>query len=495
MKQKLKTYLKIGILAFGITFAVTSCTTDELDTSTNLVVSEAEFDTFKKGFKPKHINEELLLGEDNFQVDWNSANIINFSKSENKTVYEFSAYLDNPITTESKLFSKENIYKLIVTQQNDRAEYKVIRFEPFEQSSNLNPSYKNLSNFSGNKYELNQLGRIESLDTYENGEVVASLDLTEKTKIANSNLASKKAATCNLDAFRCSSLGSGYSGRSSGGSGSYQRQTTYHYTVWYKKVGNSWQYTHTKYNGKSTKWVYVRNNSGGYKPTTHNVYTHHGPSYNTNTTPVRIINNLTGKAKCIYDKLKTLNGNLFKETIASFMPDPTYDLILKNGNCATTDEACTDGSMSSINGQITITIENDTQHGLGIAAAILHEAIHANMWRYIAQYKTGVDENDKLEVFRLYRHYASLYGDVFNPSPNTNPKNDIDHIYMNLHYIIPIERALRQLDNNRFPEEYYKAYAMEGLRGMDPYSTLSTDGYAEAVKLRDEVEKANKICE
>jgi hypothetical protein len=209
----------------------------------------------------------------------------------------------------------------------------------------------------------------------------------------------------------------------------------------------------------------------------------------------KIINNLTGKALCVYNKLKTVNGNLFKETIASFMPDPTYDLILKNGNCTSTDEACTDGSLSSINGQITITIENDTQHGLGIAAAILHEAIHANMWRYIAQYKTGVDKNDKLEVFRWYKHYAPLYGDVFNPSPNTNPKNDIDHIYMNLHYIIPIERALRQLDNNRFLEEYYKAYAMEGLRGMDPYSTLSTDGYAEAVKLRGEVEKANKICE
>ena len=45
----------------------------------------------------------------------------------------------------------------------------------------------------------------------------------------------------------------------------------------------------------------------------------------------RIINSLTGKAKCVYDKLKTTNGNLFKKTIAKFIDDPEYNLILSIG--------------------------------------------------------------------------------------------------------------------------------------------------------------------
>src|SRR5690554_435839 len=58
----------------------------------------------------------------------------------------------------------------------------------------------------------------------------------------------------------------------------------------------------------------------------------------------RIINTLTGKADCVYKKLKGLSGDLFKKTMGTFKDDPEYDLTLQVGNCNITNDACTDAT-------------------------------------------------------------------------------------------------------------------------------------------------------
>ncbi len=188
-----------------------------------------------------------------------------------------------------------------------------------------------------------------------------------------------------------------------------------------------------------------------------------------------------------------MNDHLLKSTIGKFVKDPNYNLIFKIGNCDDTDEACTDGSKIDKNGEVVITLENTNQSVLGVAALLIHEGIHAELYKYISQYKRGVNPNDKREIFRWYKHYAQRYGDVFNHPHPSVPKNKIDHVYMTQYYINPIAETLRKLDNNRYPLDYYKDYAWDGLRGWEP-SGASNVYDKSLVKLRKIVESNTEKC-
>lgn len=126
------------------------------------------------------------------------------------------------------------------------------------------------------------------------------------------------------------------------------------------------------------------------------------------------------------------------------------------------NDACTNASDSY---NITITIENVNQSSLGIAAMILHEAIHAEMHRYVSRYKSGVDPNNRARLFQLYKYYKDL-------ELNTG---EIQHIYMTENYIIPMAKALRSIDGNRYPTDYYKSFAWDGLRIWDANELLSME--------------------
>ena len=89
-----------------------------------------------------------------------------------------------------------------------------------------------------------------------------------------------------------------------------------------------------------------------------------------------------------------------------------------------------------------------------LAQYILHEAIHAELHRYVSRYESGIDPNNRARLFQLYKHYHDLNYDT----------GDTQHVYMTEKYIIPIATALRQLDGNKYPVDYYKAFAWDGLR-------------------------------
>ncbi|MBW8245243.1 hypothetical protein K1F50_20745 [Muricauda oceani] len=176
----------------------------------------------------------------------------------------------------------------------------------------------------------------------------------------------------------------------------------------------------------------------------------------------KIINNLTGKAKCVYDKLKSSNGNLFNETIGAFIDDPEYNLTLKTGNCITTNDACTNpGDLNNI----VITLEDVNQSPIGIAALILHEAIHAELYRYVSRFKSGEDPNNRARLFQLYKFYKEQELGIGN----------IQHVYMTENYINPIAVSLRSLDGNKYPLDYYKSFAWDGLREWDANNLLSME--------------------
>ncbi|WP_343486386.1 hypothetical protein [Allomuricauda sp. d1] len=203
-----------------------------------------------------------------------------------------------------------------------------------------------------------------------------------------------------------------------------------------------------------------------------------------------VINNLTGVPLCVYNKLKSLNGNLFKKTIGAFIDDPQYDLTLRTGECVRTDEACTDGTDPK---NIIITIENVNQSSLGLASLILHEGLHAEMHRYVSRYESGVDPNNRarlLQLYAWYKKWALKYQDK-----DYNWKNDAHHAYMVENYVKKVASALRQLDGNQFALDYYMSYAWDGLRDSGyAAKKLSKEKNTYYDNLRRTTEANSEIC-
>jgi len=187
------------------------------------------------------------------------------------------------------------------------------------------------------------------------------------------------------------------------------------------------------------------------------------------------------KLKCVYDKLTLDNSPLFKNTVGVFIDDPEFKLTFKVGNCSNTDDACTNTTDPN---NIVIIIEDVNITPVEMAQFILHEAIHAEIARYVAQYQSGVDVNDRPYLFELYKHYKELYD-----------SGDIDHIYMTLNYINPINAALRVFDDNNFPSNYYSSFTWDGLRFWDAGDLLSIEEDEANALLRIEVIENSSACE
>lgn len=191
------------------------------------------------------------------------------------------------------------------------------------------------------------------------------------------------------------------------------------------------------------------------------------------------------KLKCIYENLYQDGSSLFLETVGSFVNNPDFDLYFTIGECSNTDEACTDVSEINTTGRVTIILEEIETYPLEIAATILHEAIHAELARYVLLYESNVDINNKPLLFERYNYYYNLYD---------NQDGEIDHIYMTENYINPMAEALRSLDNNQSPLNYYKTIAWDGLRDWDAKNLLGNldDDY---LQYRLEVLQNSELCD
>ena len=145
-------------------------------------------------------------------------------------------------------------------------------------------------------------------------------------------------------------------------------------------------------------------------------------------------------------------------------------------------------SSSSLNSGVTladwpnnkVTIYFDTnQSPIDMATTILHEGIHASILAYL--HNSGVDVS-LLNTRRLHELYAlNRYGE-----------NDLHHYYMVETYIVPIASALRKLDGNQFPVEYYYGFAWDGLRW---YATDTSSPAASSYnQYMSQVRNASTLC-
>lgn len=157
---------------------------------------------------------------------------------------------------------------------------------------------------------------------------------------------------------------------------------------------------------------------------------------------------------------------LFKNTVGRFENDPTYNLVLISGKLSDGGNyggvaACTDGEDNAKDPSqpITIYIVNSTMPTLEMAATLLHEGIHAEMFRYVSRHASNVDSNDRLQLLQFYQYYKGLSSKLDVKAPVTIAQ----HEYLAEHYAKPIVEAIRLIDGSRYATEHYMGYGWEGL--------------------------------
>ncbi|MEC3906019.1 hypothetical protein VOI54_03260 [Tamlana sp. 2201CG12-4] len=439
MKSKLQRLTKIGILTFGIIITVTNCSKDEL-TKDELT----EIQKIKNEFSLAYFDN--LFVKKNLQINWNDFRLNN-SETSPKSTYEFSTRLKANDFIENggtKLFFK---YILEISKiRNNQWDFEVIKFTTEDKESLESISSFSSYDFSGTVTHFNLKGELTEIKGLEKG-----MEITPK--LHNRIFAKGGPTPTDHDP----------SDSDSGGAG-FQWIEVVHYTDWYKVYPDGTQeFTHRVYNYTTWEYIYVPANSNY---STNSPYLNHesneyfvvDSNNNENVDEEDKVDDskLTGKAKCIFDKLNESSSNLFKETIGKFIDDPEYNLTLIIGECSRSDDACTDSRNLDSTGEIIIKIEDNNANPLQMAQFILHEAIHAEIHRYVSRFESGVDPDNRARLFQLY----DFYNDHFNIG-------DIQHVYMTERYINPIASALRKLDGFKYPLDYYKAFAWDGLRTWD----------------------------
>ncbi|WP_409415475.1 hypothetical protein [Flavobacterium sp. PS2] len=204
-------------------------------------------------------------------------------------------------------------------------------------------------------------------------------------------------------------------------------------------------------------------------------------------TPVQIIDALTGKAKCIYEKLKSSSSG-FENAIKKFDGEFTlYDLKLTiNNNLSLNVYGET---QPPVNYVTEIQINNNSLNNLsdlGKATVFAHEIIHAEIFRkmLIAAQKGSLDSNNMTVqeqtnyVNSLKNNFPGLYDYYFK-----RYKPTWNHEMMASHYRSVIADIIQQFDNKRLPRSTYEAVTWVGLGKLDTnLTTIAWDNLSETEK-------------
>lgn len=183
----------------------------------------------------------------------------------------------------------------------------------------------------------------------------------------------------------------------------------------------------------------------------------------------KIINNLTGKAKCVYDKLQATNlvePGIIQNTYIAFDSGLTFDDFhlsyetgTLSGNRAGQIEAITDHYYA-----ITLDEGKTTNRSaIEVANTILHESIHALLLKH--QYGDG--NESFMDIFSNY-------------ITQTTGLNDLHHSIMRDKYILPMANALALYDGNREDSFIYENLALSGV--IETLTAQQQSDYSFAVR-------------
>lgn len=452
------------VVLLGMALLLQNCSDDEI---TNVYSEERNVD--ERDLLFEDFDDSFV--KDNLKVDWER-----YVSKKTDTGSEIREYRTWSSTEQTLSFgSKEISHKYSVIGSREKGakiwDYSILKFTGEDKNDLKKVSFFASQGYTGALYAYNIQGMIVSVEVFDSGKLMATFKDIKKGMISKTS----KEPDVACEGPACNG------GSNGGGRMIVVPVTTY--TDWFNVRSDG----KLDYNGSTpgrtrTEWVWVSNSVSGSAFNYHRHVTGGRASTSANVHPVEIIldKSFQGtKAECVYKKLAEKNGNLFKKTIGKFIGDPKYDLTFRVGNCSNTNDACT--NTDDVENMI-VTIEDSRTNSLQLAQYILHEAIHAELYRYVSRYKSGEDPNNRRRLFQLYHYYK-----------NKQKPGSIQHIYMTEKYVNPIASALRQLDNNRYPVDYYKAFAWDGLRVWDANGLLSMKENSQYEKYRNIVIKNSKI--
>ncbi|MCL8008797.1 hypothetical protein M8845_15310 [Gelidibacter japonicus] len=205
---------------------------------------------------------------------------------------------------------------------------------------------------------------------------------------------------------------------------------------------------------------------------------------------VEIINNLTGKANCTYLKLE--NNSILQKTIERFKGKTPINLIInqesnltirdQNGKNVLVNAITSYGNSYNIN--ITLNTEQaNNRPSLALVRTILHEAIHAEIYRKVKT-TSGVSlVNGEWQLPDGSRaNFPSLF-DAYNEDPS-NPY----HNYMAKYYREALELGMKEYATSigeTHSDEFYKDLAWNGLLNTKAWENRYADSlYAKKEKTR-----------
>ena len=190
----------------------------------------------------------------------------------------------------------------------------------------------------------------------------------------------------------------------------------------------------------------------------------------------KIIDELTGKAKCVYEKMVAGNNNINKilENFQDGNKPSQFNLkfqmstTLRNETNASTATP----KQSKIPNTFVIKINQHRAENvntmLTVARTIIHEGIHARLWEFLYSRNKNLAliKNDFPGIYEYYKNYKSNW----------------DHQQMAAHYRGSIAKGLKQFDNGQHSDAFYNALAWEGLSEVKDLNGNQDRIYTEAWK-------------
>lgn len=208
----------------------------------------------------------------------------------------------------------------------------------------------------------------------------------------------------------------------------------------------------------------------------------------------QIINELTGKADCVYQKMVD-NKNNINWILKNFKDGNTPSQFNLKFVMSTTLSNTTNASTSKNGNMFTIKINANTlsdRTSLGLARTIIHEGIHARLREFLHRKGGTLSKEDFPGVYEYFRTYGKNW----------------DHQQMADYYRSTIAKGLMQFDNGQHSDQFYDDMAWEGLANIVDANNKPDQIYTEAWKkltveeqnriksaIANEKENGNKTCE
>ncbi|AOW16123.1 hypothetical protein LPB03_01005 [Polaribacter vadi] len=206
----------------------------------------------------------------------------------------------------------------------------------------------------------------------------------------------------------------------------------------------------------------------------------------------QIINELTGKALCVYNKMVDNNNNInwILENFKDGNKPSKFDLIFEMSTSLGNE---TNASTVKSGNTFTISINENTlsnRTSLGLARTIIHEGIHARLREFASR-----DGSNAVKFPGVY-NYFRIY------------KKNWDHQQMADYYRSTIAKGLKQYDNSQHSDQFYNDMSWEGLANIKDANGVQDQIYTEAWKklttpeknrikntITNEKDNVNKTCQ